>query len=233
MNASFRQGAREGFRVFLPVSVGIIPWAVVTGVAMRASGMTVFEAMAMNFIVFAGTAQLGALPLLVAGAPLWLIAVTTFALNLRFLIFSAAIAPAFQGFSLTRRLLSGYILVDGVFAVCAERLLKSDDPHWRWGFYIAPSLWAWAIWQFFGAIGAFGASSIPADWSLEFMTTIALMVMMVPLTSSRPMLVAALVGGLGAVVFQDLPLRLGLIVGMAIGMLAGYLAERGVRGRPA
>jgi len=137
MNASFRQGAREGFHAFLPVSVGIIPWAVVTGVAMRASGMSEVEAMAMNIIVFAGTAQLGALPLLVAGAPLWLIAVTTFALNLRFVIFSAAIAPAFQGYSITRRLLSGYILVDGVFAVCAERLLKSDDPHWRWGYYIA------------------------------------------------------------------------------------------------
>lgn len=233
MNASFRQGAREGFHAFLPVSVGIIPWAVVTGVAMRASGMSEVEAMAMNIIVFAGTAQLGALPLLVGGAPLWLIAVTTFALNLRFVIFSAAIAPAFQGYSITRRLLSGYILVDGVFAVCAERLLKSDDPHWRWGYYIAPSLWGWAIWQFFGAIGAFGARSIPSDWSLEFMTTIALMVMMVPLTRSRPMLVAALVGGLGAVVMQDLPLRLGLIAGMALGIAAGYLAERSMMERSA
>lgn len=231
MNTAFKQGAREGFRAFLPVSVGIIPWALVTGVAMRASGMTEIEAMAMNFIVFAGTAQLGALPLLVAGAPLWLIAVTTFALNLRFLIFSAAIAPAFQGYSLTRRILSGYILVDGVFAVCVERMLKSDDPHWRWGFYIAPSLWGWSMWQLFGAIGAFGAGSIPSDWSLEFMTTIALMVMMVPLTSSRPMLVAALVGGLGAVLMRDLPLRLGLVAGMALGMLAGYLAERWTRAR--
>ena len=226
MNAAFRVGAREGFRAYLPFSVGLIPWALVTGVAMRASGMSLAEAMAMNAIVYAGTAQLGALPLLVAGAPMWLIAVTTFALNLRFLIFSAAIAPGFRGFSFPRRLLSGYILVDGVFAVCADRLVKTDDPHWRWGFYIVPSLWTWLLWQFFGFLGALGANSMPADWSLEFMTTIALMVMMVPLAQSRPMLVAALVGGLGAVAFQGLPLRLGLVAGMALGMVAGLVAER-------
>ncbi len=226
MNPAFRVGAKEGFRAYLPFSVGLIPWALVTGVAMRASGMTLVEAMAMNAIVYAGTAQLGALPLLVAGAPMWLIAVTTFALNLRFLIFSAAIAPGFRGFSFPRRLLSGYILVDGVFAVCADRLVKTDDPHWRWGFYIVPSLWTWLLWQFFGFLGALGANSMPADWSLEFMTTIALMVMMVPLAQSRPMLVAALVGGLGAVAFQGLPLRLGLVAGMALGMVAGVVAER-------
>lgn len=226
MNAAFRVGAKEGFRAYLPFSVGLIPWALVTGVAMRASGMSLAEAMAMNAIVYAGTAQLGALPLLVAGAPMWLIAVTTFALNLRFLIFSAAIAPGFRGFSFPRRLLSGYILVDGVFAVCADRLVKTDDPHWRWGFYIVPSLWTWLLWQFFGFLGALGANSMPADWSLEFMTTIALMVMMVPLAQSRPMLVAALVGGLGAVAFQGLPLRLGLVAGMALGMVAGLVAER-------
>ena len=34
MSPSFRAGAREGFRVCLPVSVGLIPWALVTGLAM-------------------------------------------------------------------------------------------------------------------------------------------------------------------------------------------------------
>ena len=200
---------------------------------MRASGMSLLEAMGMNFIVFAGTAQLGALPLLVAGAPLWLIAVTTIALNLRFLIFSAAISPAFRSYGLGRRLLSGYILVDGVFAVCADRMLKSDDPDWRWGFYIAPSLWGWSIWQVFGFLGAAGASVIPSDWSLEFMSTIALMVMMVPLTTARPMLVAAIAGGLGAVLLRGLPLRMGLIAGIVIGIAAGVAAERFGKARAA
>lgn len=226
MNESFKQGAREGLRSFLPLSVGLIPWAIVTGVAMRSSGLSALEAVGMNVIVFAGTAQLGALPLLMAGAPLWLIALTTVALNLRFMIFSAAIAPAFRSHALRRRLLSGYLLVDGVFAVCADRMLKCDDPHWRWGCYLAPSLWGWVLWQVFGLVGIVGAGSMPTDWSLEFMATIALLVMLVPMAATRPMLVAALVGGLGAVALRGLPLKLGLIAGIVAGIVAGVAAER-------
>jgi predicted branched-subunit amino acid permease len=38
-----------------------------------------------------------ALPLIAAGAPVWLMVVTAFVLNLRFIIFSAAIARGFRG----------------------------------------------------------------------------------------------------------------------------------------
>jgi len=234
MNDSFKRGAREGFRLFLPMSVGLIPWALVTGVAMRSAGFSPVEAMGMNLIVFAGTAQIGTLPLIAAGAPLWLIVLTALVLNLRFVIFSAALAPAFEGQSWRRRLASSYLLVDGVFAVCSERILRSHDPHWRWGCFIAPSLWAWVLWQFFVLAGVLGAGSIPRDWSLEFMATIALMVMLVPMTQLRPMLVAALAGGLAAVALRGLPLKLGLIVGIVVGIAAGFAAEHlGVQRRRA
>lgn len=224
-NESFRRGAIEGWRAFLPVSVGLIPWAVVTGVAMRSIGLSPLEAMGMNIIVFAGTAQLGTLPLIAAGAPLWLLVLTALVLNLRFVIFSAALAPAFAGYSKRRRTLASYLLVDGVFAVLSERLLAADDPHWRWGCYIAPSVWCWVLWQLFALVGVLGAGVLPADWSLEFMATIALMVMLVPMSATRPMLVAALAGGLGAVLLRGLPLKLGLIAGILIGIAAGFAAE--------
>ena len=76
MESAFRRGAREGVRDFLPISVGLLPWAVVTGIAMRSIGLTELEALGMNLLVYAGTAQLGALPLIAAGAPLWLIMLT-------------------------------------------------------------------------------------------------------------------------------------------------------------
>ena len=91
--SDFRAGAREGFVTFLPLSVGLVPWALVMGMAMASTGFTPLQAMGMNIIVFAGTAQLGTLPLIAAEAPLWLIVVTALALNLRFVIFSAALAP--------------------------------------------------------------------------------------------------------------------------------------------
>ena len=225
MESSFRRGAREGMRDFLPLSVGLVPWAMVTGIAMRSIGLSPLEAMGMNLLVYAGTAQLGALPLIAAGAPLWLIMLTALALNLRFVIFSAAIAPVFHDSSFARRLASSYLLVDGLFAVGVDKLLKAEDPHWRWGYYIAPSAFNWCVWQGCTALGIFGAEFVPRDWSLEFMVTIALMVMVLPMVRTRPMLVAALVGGLGAVLLRGLPLRLGVVAGIALGIAAGFAAE--------
>ncbi len=225
MNDSFKAGAREGFFAFLPLSVGLVPWAIVTGVAMRSIGLSPLEAMGMNVIVFAGTAQLGTLPLIATGAPIWLIVLTALVLNLRFVIFSAAMAPVFDGQPLQRRLLSSYLLVDGVFAILSERLLKHPDKHWRWGCFIVPSVWCWALWQAFALVGVLGAGVMPSDWSLEFMATIALMVMLIPMTATRPMLVAAIAGGLGAVLLRGMPLKLGLIAGIVIGILAGFAAE--------
>jgi predicted branched-subunit amino acid permease len=226
LTAEFRAGAGAGFRAFLPQSIGLIPWGMVTGVAMVGSGLTPVQAMGMNVIVFSGTAQLGTLPLIAAGAPLWLIVATALALNLRFVIFSAGIAGNFQHLRTPARWGIGYLLVDGVFAICLEPMLRNENPQWRLGHYLAPSLWAWALWQVSGLIGILFADAAPQTWSLEFMATIALLVLLLPMAGTRPMLVAALTGGAVAIALHGLPLRFGLLTGMVAGILAGFAAER-------
>ncbi|RYY48094.1 MAG: branched-chain amino acid ABC transporter permease, partial [Comamonadaceae bacterium] len=62
---------REGMRASGPVAPGIAAWGLMTGVAMVKSGMSVVEAVAMTLFVYAGSSQLAAIPLIVAGAPAW------------------------------------------------------------------------------------------------------------------------------------------------------------------
>ena len=221
----FRAGGQAGFVTFLPLSVGLVPWALVMGMAMTGAGFTPLQAMGMNLIVFAGTAQLGTLPLIAAEAPLWLIVVTALALNLRFVIFSAAIAPGFRGVATPQRWLAGHLLTDGVFATCLDKMLHTDDPHWRLGYYLAPAVWSWALWQTFALVGIYAAGFIPKQWSLEFMATIALIVLLVPMARVRPMLVAALVGGASATLLRNMPLRLGVVAAIVAGIAAGFAAE--------
>ena len=211
--------------VFLPLSIGLVPWAMVTGIAMIGAGLTPVQAMGMNVIVFAGTAQIGTLPLLAIGAPIWLIVVTALVLNLRFVIFSAAISQGFRGVSLPLRWFSGYLLTDGVFAVCLNKMLDVDDRAWRLGYYLAPSVFTWLLWQTFALIGVLAADSIPKNWSLEFMASIALMVLLAPMVKAGPMLVAAATGGVVAVLLSGLPLRMGVIVAIVAGIAAGFAAE--------
>jgi predicted branched-subunit amino acid permease len=227
LSPAFRAGAREGFDTYLPLSIGLIPWALVTGVAMRGTGLSALESMGMNLLVFAGAAQLGTLPLIAGGAPVWVILATALALNLRFVIFSAGIASYLQGYRTSLRWLLGHLLTDGVFAIALGPLLRNPDPQWRLGFYLAPSAWGWLLWQVFALVGVLFAGYIPRDWSLEFMATIALMTILVPMARARPMLVAALAGGAVAVALNGLPFRLGLFVGIVAGIVAGVVADDG------
>jgi len=165
---AFVAGGRAGFRAFLPLSVGLAPWGLVTGVAMAGIGLTPAQAMGMNVLIYAGVAQLGALPLIAAHAPLWLIIATVLALNLRFVIFSAAIAGYFRPWRLAARWGLGHLLVDGVFATNLEPLLRNPDRHWRLGHYLVPSLWAWLLWQVFALVGVLFAGALPKAAPLVF-----------------------------------------------------------------
>ena len=105
-------------------------------------------------------------------------------------------------------------------------MLASTDKDWRLGYYLGPSVWCWLLWQVLTLIGALGASVLPTNWSLDFMASIALMVLLVPIVASRPMLVAALAAGTTAVILHDLPLKLGLIAAIFVGIAAGFVGER-------
>ncbi len=225
MSPSFKAGAREGFRVCLPVSVGLIPWALVTGLSMVSVGFTPLQAMGMSLIVFGATAQLGTLPLIAIGAPVWLIVATALVVNLRFIIFSAALAGPLAGGRPWQRWLCGYALTDGVVATSLERHRSEADPEWRLGDYLAPSLWCALLWQSSTLAGVLAAGAIPRGWSLEFMASIALLVLLVPMARVRPMLVAMLTGGALSVLLRGLPLRLGVMVAIVGGIAAGFATE--------
>jgi predicted branched-subunit amino acid permease len=104
----YRRGARE----MVGISLGIAAWGLVTGVAMIKSGMGLGLALMMSLMVFAGTAQLAAVPLIAAGAPIWVVWATALCLNLRFVIFSAQWRPYFKHLPRKQRALLSYFTAD-------------------------------------------------------------------------------------------------------------------------
>ena len=76
----FRRGARE----MTGVALGIAAWGLVAGVAMVKSGLPLGLGLLMTLLVFAGSAQLAAVPLIVSGAPIWVVWATAICVNLRF-----------------------------------------------------------------------------------------------------------------------------------------------------
>lgn len=65
----------------------------VTGIAMSKSVLTTGQALGMSILVYAGSSQLAVLPLFAAKLPVWTILLTAAMVNMRFVIFSAGLAP--------------------------------------------------------------------------------------------------------------------------------------------
>ncbi len=225
---TFREGFRAGARAISGVLVATATWGLVTGVAMVKSGLTESLALAMTLAVYAGSAQLTSLPLIVAGAPLWLIFAAGLVVNLRFVIFAAALHPYLRHLPWPRRLALGYFTTDMGFVLFMSRF--GDSPQrqsiGQVGFFVGCIAPGWIAWQVASIIGIYLGSIVPTAWSLEFAALLALLAFTVPLISGRPVLLAALAAGLVAWVAQPLPLRLGLAAAVIAGIATGMWAER-------
>src|SRR5258705_10783330 len=92
-----RSAYAEGFRAALPILLGIVPFGVITGVAMVASGIAPLDAMLMSVIVFAGASMVASAQLLAQGTPAGLTVPATLFINLRFMMYSASQRLHFAG----------------------------------------------------------------------------------------------------------------------------------------
>ena len=113
----FRLGARE----VSGVAPGLAAWGLMTGVAMVNSGMSAVEAVAMTLLVFAGSSQLAAIPLIAASAPVWVILAAGFCVNLRFVVFSAHLRSYVMHLPRWVRLLAGYLSTDMTYVLFVRR----------------------------------------------------------------------------------------------------------------
>jgi branched chain amino acid efflux pump len=217
---------REGALASAPLMIGIVPWGVVAGVAMVSAGLTQAQAVAMSLLVFAGSAQLAVLPLLIAKAPLWVMYATALVVNLRYVIYSAVLAPHFEHLSRAWRALLSYITVDGMFALFAGKFQPGDARQHKHWFYLGGSLVMWTGWQVSSWVGIFAGELIPRAWSLGFSATLALIAVLVPLLFDRAAVCAALAAGGVALAAAKWPLNLGLLAAIAAGVVVGLVVAR-------
>lgn len=207
---------------------GLIAWGAVTGMAMAQSGLSVWQALVMTFIVYAGSAQLAALPLIAAGAPIWMIFFTALMVNLRFVIFGAVIGPHFSHLSWPKRIWWGYFNADVVMAFFPQRFPENlpGKTVGKVGYFSGLAVPNWIGWQSGSVAGILLASQIPASWGIGFAGTLALLAITVPLVINRGALAGVVVAGMTAVLAINLPFRLGLLLAMVLGIAAAMAVDR-------
>ncbi|TAG27733.1 MAG: branched-chain amino acid ABC transporter permease [Burkholderiales bacterium] len=237
----------------LPVSPGIASWGLMTGVAMMKSGLSLVESLAMALIVFAGSSQLAAMPLILAGAPMWVILATGFCVNLRFVVFSLHLRPYMMHLPRWRRMLGGYLIADLSYVMFVQRYpytaentpesiapradsmpasspkpfeLIEKERAQQQAYLLGNSLTNWASWVFPCVAGVLLANLIPQAWGLGFAGILALVGIACSLATSQLRIVSALIAGAAGVVAFALPLRLNILVAIGVAVVVCLSLER-------
>jgi predicted branched-subunit amino acid permease len=219
---------REGVKVMVPLSLAITVWGLVTGVAMVNSGMPVWLGILMTLIVYAGSAQLAALPLLAIGTPLPIVWVTALVVNLRFVIFAASSRAAFTGLPFRQRVLAGYVNGDLGFALFSLRFAEETErgnPQ-QWGYFYGVALTNWVVWEVSSIVGLLLGGLAPTEWGLELAAYLALLAVLVPLAVKLPAMVGVAVAVVLSLLTVSWPMRSGLLVAVLGGVVVAMVAEQ-------
>ena len=218
---AFREGAREMGQV----APGLAAWGLVTGVAMVKGGLSWPLAVAMSLLVFSGGAQLAAVPLIQANAPIWLVLATACCINLRFVIFSAAWRPYFGHLPLAQRLRMIYFSADLNYVVFMRRYAQSAPAPEQLPYFWGGVSLNWVSWQIPSLLGIALAEHISPQWGLGFAGAVALLALCCSLLADRATWAAAAAAAAAAVWAYALPLKLNIVVAIATAVIIGLAME--------
>lgn len=224
MNTSsphFRQGLKDG----LPSVLGMIPFALIVGTASTAAGLDPWLALAMSIIVYAGASQLAAIGLMAQSAPMLIVVATVLVVNLRFVMYSATLAPYFSRFTTPRKWLFAYCLTDHLFALITAKYKPTDPPEDIADYYAAVSIMTWFVWNSMVAIGIFAGTLVPKNYSLDFAIPLVFLALVFPALTTKAHWITAGVAAVAAFFTAALPMKLGLIAAAVTGVLVGTIID--------
>lgn len=211
----------EGALKALPVIVSAGPFAILFGAVAVANGQSVAEAALMSATVYAGASQLVGIELFGQQVPLWIVVLSILAVNFRHILYSAALTPLIDHFTLPQKLLSFFLLTDPQFA---ETLARGESGHtvsFRW--YLGFGAVIYFPWVVMSAIGGLLGKIIgdPADWGIDVLLPIYFMGLVLGFRRRSNFLPIVVVSGAVSVIAQHLVgapwhISIGAIAGVAL-----------------
>jgi predicted branched-subunit amino acid permease len=212
-----------GMRAMVPWLLGVAPFGLVIGVSASQADFPALAGWLTGPTIYSGSPQVAVINMLDAGAATSAVVVTALVINVRLVLYSAAIARFWRGTPLWWRLLAGYLLVDPSFVVGIERYESEPDRRRAHAHYLGGALLLWVTWLVAMGVGVVAGAALPAWLHLEFIVPLYLIGEIVPKArqprARRAVVVAAAVAlaGLAA------PMHLGIAVAIVAGIAAGSI----------
>jgi 4-azaleucine resistance transporter AzlC len=217
-----------GARDTVPMLVGAAPFGMIFGALVSTAQLAPWQGQLMSLGVFAGSSQFIAVGLMAGLASTLVIWLATLIVNLRHMLYAAALLPHVQHLPGHWRWLLGFLLTDETFAVVDSYYRQHPQaPLGHWYFW-GSGLSMYANWQVWTLIGlAFGAVFPQLQTlGLDFAMVVTFIAIVVPQLARLPHLGAALAAGAVAYALKDLPFKLGLMAAVVVGVGVGMWLTR-------
>jgi 4-azaleucine resistance transporter AzlC len=226
-------GFRRGVYDILPALPSNLSFGMLFGAAAIEVGISPLEATAMSLFVFAGAAQLAAVDLLQADTALPVVLLTVLIINIRYVIYSASIAPLVQDLPRRWRAVMGYGLFDVNFAFFMDKFNPAetdpegvDDTNIHKGWYYVgltmPAISSFVIATF---VGALVGSTVGEELNLEFTIPLIFIAILAPLIDSRSAVVTVVVAAVVSIGATGLPFNLGLLAAIFCAVCVGAIVK--------
>ena len=178
-----------------PILLGYIPIGFAYGVLAQKAGLSVFNTLLMSLIVFAGSSQLIAVGLISAGlAPISII-LTTFIVNLRHMLMSAALTPYLGGWRKIELAWFGFEITDETFALHANRFPAAGVQKAEAFAINVTSHAAWILGSLLGSLGS-GLITDVEQYALDYALPAMFIALLVMQIKNKPQIAVAVISGI-------------------------------------
>lgn len=226
-----RHDVAAGVRAMAPWLPGVAPFALVIGAAAAQADIPTLAGWLAGPLIFAGSAQVAIIEMLDAGTAAVAVIATALVINLRLILYSAAMATYWKGTPLWWRLLGAFVLVDQSFAVAVRRYRCEPERHRGHAYYLGAALALWGTWVAAISAGAIAGAQFPGWLHLEFLIPLYFIGEVVRTVDQPAVRRAVLTAVVVAALALAAPMHLGILIGIMAGITAGlagpgFLARR-------
>ena len=209
---------------------GNFAWGFVVGLGMVNAGLSLFQSLSFAVMVYSGSAQMVAIPLLSGDAALGLIGLAVFLACIRFMIYSAALSTSLIHLPITVRLFVGAFSIDGAIGLFLQRRGAAGPGRvpftHRVSYLMGMNTIVWFAWTLGMIIGIFAAGMLPPSEKFTYLGIVAMLGIAVPMIRDRSALCCALVAGFVALLTAHWPYQLGLLAAIVAGIATGFASKK-------
>ena len=153
----------SGVKALVPILLGVIPFGMISGIAVTQTHIPPISGFIMSLLVYSGAALLVALQLINAGAPALVVFLSALVINLRFMIYSASLAPYLKRLPGGLKALLAYLVTDQGYAASINHMSESPAPQIVWWHFLGSAVAMWLAWQSSVAIGMVLGAAAPGE----------------------------------------------------------------------